>query len=91
MATVEKISVALTPEMADMVRNAISSGEYASGSEVIRDALREWKLKRVLHQRQLENVRRQWQGGLDSGRAEPFDAEDIKQEMREYSAAGKPG
>lgn len=89
MATVEKISVALTPEMADMVRNAVNSGEYASGSEVIRDALREWKLKRVLHQRQIEQVRRQWQEGLDSGRAEPFDADDIKQEVRERSAAGK--
>ncbi|MBD2488416.1 type II toxin-antitoxin system ParD family antitoxin [Aulosira sp. FACHB-615] len=53
MPNVEKISVALTPEMAALVRNAVESGEYASSSEVIREALREWKQKR-LHQ--LQNV-----------------------------------
>ncbi|WP_228014663.1 ribbon-helix-helix domain-containing protein [Fortiea sp. LEGE XX443] len=53
MPNVEKISVALTPEMAALVRNAVESGEYASSSEVIREALREWKQKRLL---QLQNV-----------------------------------
>lgn len=90
MATVEKISVALTSEMADMVRSAVNSGEYASGSEVIRDALREWKLKRVLYQRQLEDLRRQWQEGVDSGRAEPFTTEDIRREVHRRGAATNP-
>jgi Arc/MetJ-type ribon-helix-helix transcriptional regulator len=30
MATVEKLSIALTPEMAKEVRMAVKSGEYAS-------------------------------------------------------------
>lgn len=90
MATVEKISVALTSEMADMVRNAVNSGEYASGSEVIRDALREWKLKRVLYQRQLEELRWQWREGVDSGQADPFTAEDIKREVHKRGAATTP-
>src|ERR1700730_14958444 len=46
MARVEKISVALPPEMVGAVRDAVVSGEYASTSEVIRDALRDWTLKR---------------------------------------------
>jgi putative addiction module CopG family antidote len=46
MPTVEKLSVALTPEMADWVGKAVKSGEYASASEVIRDALRGWKRER---------------------------------------------
>mgnify|MGYP001604329124 FL=1 len=41
MSTVEKLSIALTPEMAKEVRTAVDSGEYASSSEVIRDALRD--------------------------------------------------
>jgi antitoxin ParD1/3/4 len=45
-ARVEKVSIALTQDMAAMVRQAVDSGEYASSSEVIRDALRDWKAKR---------------------------------------------
>lgn len=46
-ARVEKISIALTQDMAAMVRQAVDSGEYASSSEVVRDALRDWKAKRA--------------------------------------------
>jgi antitoxin ParD1/3/4 len=38
MATVEKITIALTPEMAGFVRRAVDAGEYASSSEAMRDA-----------------------------------------------------
>jgi len=48
MATVEKITIALTPEMAGFVRQAVEAGEYASTSEAIRDAVREWKERRDL-------------------------------------------
>ena len=41
MATVEKLSIALTPEMVKEVRMAVKNGEYASSSEVIREALRD--------------------------------------------------
>ena len=43
MSKVEKISVALTPELATVVRDAVSSGDYASTSEVMREALRAWR------------------------------------------------
>jgi antitoxin ParD1/3/4 len=48
MPTVEKLSIALPREMANWVRKAVKSGAYASASEVIRDALREWKREREL-------------------------------------------
>lgn len=50
MATAEKISIALPPEMVPIVRNAVATGEYASSSEVIRDVLRDWTHKRTLRQ-----------------------------------------
>ena len=46
MPTVEKITIALTKEIAENVRNAVTAGEYASTSEVIREALRDWQFKR---------------------------------------------
>lgn len=40
MRTTRQMSVTLPHDMADMVRAKVTSGEYASESEVIRDGLR---------------------------------------------------
>lgn len=82
MAAVEKISIALPPAMAALVREAVESGEYASSSEVIREALRDWKLKRALQLQQVEELRRLLQEGIDSGSAGVLDIEEIKREAR---------
>ena len=82
MPNVEKISVALTPEMAAFVRDAVESGEYASSSEVIREALRDWKQKRLLQLHNIDELRRLWQEGIDSGAARYVDMQAIKQEAR---------
>lgn len=50
MPNVEKVSIALTPEMAALVRQVVDSGEYASNSEIVREALRDWHRKRALQQ-----------------------------------------
>jgi len=76
----EKLSIALTPEMAEMVRRAVDSGDYASASEVIREALRDWKSKRIFGQL--------WDEGLASGRAEPEGIDDIKAAARRRTKAG---
>jgi antitoxin ParD1/3/4 len=62
MASVEKLSIALPPEMAASVRKAVDAGEYASSSEVIRDALRDWSRKRsVREQKGVAELRQKWQ------------------------------
>lgn len=38
----EKLSITLPPEMAQLIREKVSSGAYGSNSEVIRAALRGW-------------------------------------------------
>ncbi len=40
MRTTQQLSITLPNEMAQMVKEKVSSGEYASESEVIRDGLR---------------------------------------------------
>jgi antitoxin ParD1/3/4 len=67
MANVEKISVAVTPEMAAMMREVVGSGEYASSSEVMREALREWKFRRGQRERAVEELGRLWDDGIKSG------------------------
>lgn len=83
MATVEKITISLTKDVAALVREAVDHGEYASTSEVIRDALRDWKLKRATQKEQIKEIRRMWQTGIESGSAGPLDMEAIKREARE--------
>ena len=49
MSRLEKLSISLTPELASLVRSAVTEGDYASTSEVIREALRDWKFKQKSH------------------------------------------
>ncbi|HWW23961.1 MAG TPA: type II toxin-antitoxin system ParD family antitoxin [Edaphobacter sp.] len=60
MSAIEKISIALPPEMVSLVRQAVDTGEYASSSEVVRDALRDWMRKRNLQQQGIEELRQLW-------------------------------
>ena len=65
MPTVEKISIALPAEMVDKVRQAVSAGDYASSSEVIREALRDWNDKRDLRREGMEHLRHLWKRALE--------------------------
>jgi antitoxin ParD1/3/4 len=69
MANVEKVSVALTAEMAAMMRQAVESGEYASASEVVREALRDWKFRWAQRDQIIAELGRQWDAGIASGLA----------------------
>jgi antitoxin ParD1/3/4 len=66
MASVEKISIALPPEMVALLRQAVDTGEYASSSEVVRDALRDWTQKRNLRQQGVEELRQVWQQAIEN-------------------------
>ena len=64
MTPAEKISIALPPEMVAIVRGAVATGEYASSSEVIRDALRDWTYTRCARQQGITNLRQLWQEAM---------------------------
>ena len=86
MPAVEKISIALPPEMAANVRKAVETGEYASTSEVVRDALHEWMLKRNLRQQGLDELRSLWrQAEQDKTPGAPVD-EILDRLERKYMA-----
>lgn len=86
MATAEKISIALPPEMVHIVRGAVATGEYASSSEVIRDALRDWTYKRNLRQQGVAELRRVWQEAL-SDKTPGISPDDVLDRLeRKYQA-----
>ena len=63
----DTITVVLPKDTAALIRDAVDSGDYASVDEVVRDALRDWKLKRRLAQMELADMRRLVQEGVESG------------------------
>ena len=87
---VQKISIALPKEMVDHIRAAVDSGRYASTSEVVREAVREWEGPRrsdfppgYPYVDNIEDLRRMVQEGVDSadrGRVKP--AEEVFAAMR---------
>ncbi len=64
MPNVEKISIALPPEMVAVLRQAVETGEYASSSEVVRDALRDWTQKRSLRRQGIDELRQVWRQAM---------------------------
>ncbi len=67
MSTVDKISIALPPEMVTFLRSTVATGEYASASEIVREALRAWRLKRRFEALEIDELRRLVQEGAESG------------------------
>ncbi|MER8519865.1 type II toxin-antitoxin system ParD family antitoxin [Mesorhizobium sp. M0644] len=67
MGQVDKRSITLSPELAAAVDDVVAAGEYASASEVIRDALRQWKDRRDLLGYTVEELRKLVQEGIDGG------------------------
>ena len=73
MSDIERLSITLPATMAESVHQAVAAGDYASTSEVIRDAIRLWQGHRDFSPRDLAVLRRQWDEGKASGVAGPLD------------------
>ncbi|MBL8895252.1 MAG: type II toxin-antitoxin system ParD family antitoxin [Rhizobiales bacterium] len=67
MGHMDKRSVTLSEDLAQTVDEAVAAGEYASASDVISDALRQWKERRDLFGYSVAELRRLVQEGIDSG------------------------
>jgi antitoxin ParD1/3/4 len=77
MSEIRKVSVALTAEQVDALKAAVDSGEYATTSEIVREALRDWQIKNALRQEELERLRALWNEGKASGPGRRFDVEEL--------------
>lgn len=77
MPDIQKISIALTGEQVATLKAAVASGEYATTSEIVREALREWNFRRALRDDELRRLRDLIAAGKASGPVKPFDIEEI--------------
>jgi antitoxin ParD1/3/4 len=82
MSNVQKVSVALTAELIELLNEAVDSGEYTSTSEVVRDALRHWRLRRAALAGDTQELRILWEEGIASGPGRFASIDQIKREAR---------
>ncbi|HYI89926.1 MAG TPA: type II toxin-antitoxin system ParD family antitoxin, partial [Beijerinckiaceae bacterium] len=59
------MNVSLTADIADFVEGELATGDYASASEVVRDALRMLRRDRAIEQEKLVILRREITSALD--------------------------
>jgi antitoxin ParD1/3/4 len=93
MTEIERLTITMPPELAAVVRQAVETGDYASTSEVIRAALRDWKLKRALQIEELAALKADIDKGLAdvaAGRVKDFDTDRIIARGRKLLADRSP-
>lgn len=84
MSNIERMTVTMPAEMAATLRQTVAGGEYASTSEVIREALREWVRSRDQDHRDLQTLRQAIREGDESGDGIP--AAEVFTELRKIIA-----
>ena len=83
MPDVQKVSIALTNEQLASLRAADEAGEYATTSEIVREAIRDWQFKRQLRQEDVKRLRHLWDEGKASGPASPLNFDELRLEARQ--------
>ena len=89
MAEIERMTITLPSDMAAAVKGAVEGGDYASSSEVVREALRDWKMKRALQLQELASLKADIDRGLTDlaeGRVQDFDSRRIIERGRKLLA-----
>jgi len=93
MAEIERLTITLPSDMAAAIKGAVNGGDYASTSEVVREAVRDWKMKRALQLQELAALKAEIDRGLADvaeGRVQDFDADRIIERGRKLLASRSP-
>jgi antitoxin ParD1/3/4 len=95
VAELERLTITLTPELTETIKVAVLDGDYASASEVIREALRDWKVRRELRHEELATLKTDIDQALAqvaAGQLNEFNRDRIVERARKLLAARKrPG
>jgi len=61
---IEQLAVTMPADKAALLNNAVAGGGYASSSEVIREAMGDWKVKRALQLQEFASLKADLDKGL---------------------------
>jgi antitoxin ParD1/3/4 len=90
MSTIERMTITMPADMAALVKAAVEAGDYASTSEVVRDALRQWKMRRAIQIQEITALKHDIDKGLAdvaAGRVKDFDKKKIVERGRKLLAS----
>ena len=90
MPEIERLTITLPSDMAAIIKGAVEGGDYASSSEVVREALRDWKMKRALQLQELAALKLDIDKGLNDlaeGRVQDFNADRLIERGKQLLAA----
>ncbi len=87
LQVIEELTIAVSAEMLEQVREAVENGEYKGASEIVHEALQAWTSERLLRQRgAVSRLKELWEEG--SASTEPgVPADDVFDALeRKYQA-----
>ena len=83
------MNISLPEELANFIKDKVSTGRYSSSSEVVREALRLMEKSEQREAEKLTLLRQAWKEGIDSGDAGEIDFAALKKEARAQLAVVK--
>jgi len=83
------MNVSLPEELANFVKDKVSTGRYGSSSEVVREALRLMEKIEQQEAEKLAALRQAWKEGIESGDAGQIDFAALKKEARARRTTAK--
>lgn len=83
MRNAEKVTITLTADMLQSVRDTVEAGEFATTSEAMRDAVRVWQRQRLEDAERLNAMRARIRRSLDDPRPS-LTAEEAEVEMDRF-------
>jgi antitoxin ParD1/3/4 len=92
MGELERLTITMPSELAAVIKTAVAEGDYASTSEVVREALRDWKIKRAIRHEEITALKADIDKGLAdvaAGRLTEFNADQVVERGRKLLAARK--
>jgi len=93
LSEIERLTITLPKQMAADIQDVVAGGEYASTSEVIHEALRDWKARRAARLQDLTMLKAEIGRGLAdvaTGRVEDFNASRVIDRGRTLSGGRSP-
>ncbi|NKN38602.1 type II toxin-antitoxin system ParD family antitoxin [Agrobacterium sp. a22-2] len=82
------VTVSLSAELAEFVESKVASGEFASQSDVLAEALKLLQQRDAHNEPSLTSLQDAWKSGLESGDFQALDFSALKAEARTRLSKG---
>ncbi len=76
------VTVSVSPQQAVLIQQAVSTGTYASDSEVLRDALHLWEQREQMRMLEIARLKQAYDEGIASGPAVEMNVEALLENFK---------